>query len=111
MFLEVQRLFDTFAYALETFYIDENENKVQYTLRAYDSIDQDLDYDEEYYEHMMCEFKRWLHIYMRAIIDEHPDIKSVCIITTHLCKTCSTTYYISEKGEKTTHTLQSGEKW
>jgi hypothetical protein len=43
---------------------------INYSVMAYDSIDDDLDYDELYYEHSTTEFERMLSIVIKECIFE-----------------------------------------
>ena len=41
---------------------------IQYTPLAYDFIDCDLDFDEEYYERMIVNFDKFVEIYVREML-------------------------------------------
>ena len=49
----------------------DGEIEVEYTLLSYDYIDQDLDFDEEYYANMCQSFNRWLETTAADVIKEN----------------------------------------
>ena len=89
----IQALFTNFEFAFPKWKV--TEYVIEYTQLDYDEIDDDLDYDEEYYTKMMLEFNRWLQLYIQEAL------------TTKKCATIQVVVNatINKKMANTTHEL------
>lgn len=57
----------------------DNEVDVEYTLLAYDYIDDDLDFDEAYYKDLCISFKKWMEATALDMV-KHCEVKKVKIV-------------------------------
>jgi len=63
-------LVDTFREFIKTVKINNSNHElcVEYTPYAYDYIDDDLDFNEEYYSNLCASFQKWLETTIRDMI-------------------------------------------
>lgn len=64
---------------------------LHYEFLPYDSIDDDLDFDEFQYDKMCAHFKRWLHSLLLQIVQEHG-----CEIESNEIDTDETIHYATD---------------
>lgn len=60
-----------------------DEIEVEYTLLAYDYIDDDLDFDEEYYQGLCGSFQKWLEATALDMVREY-EVRKVTLVRNHM---------------------------
>ena len=84
MYSSLKTLFDSMSSYLNNFIVMEspngNEVQIMYTVFQYDLIDKDLDFDEEYYTHIIENFKMILSKECMDVVKDNPIARVIVAI-------------------------------
>jgi hypothetical protein len=73
---------ESFQEFIENFSITRFANDtaflIDFTVLSYDFIDDDLDFNEEYYNNLVAHFRKWLHVVCKQLVKDYK-LSIICV--------------------------------